>query len=171
MKARTTWVPVFKAMASSGRILYMRAGCVLLALYSTWHEAEPGGHRAPVKSCEVPAGSQPLLGFGWAGLNGWAGWRSKSYRGWAGLMGVWMGHAGERFWGREREQAAGKLLSWCLVCMPCRGGRSSGHAGAGWASRGSENQHKRSTARIDVKKGSSMLNTHHSFGSLPEERS
>lgn len=89
-----------------------------MPLYCTEHTAEPVGHRDPAKSCGVPRGSKPLLGFGCAGLNGWVGWRSKPPRGRAGLMGIWRGHVGQRFWGREREQAVGKLRVDALSASP-----------------------------------------------------
>lgn len=54
----------FAFSVQSGRILCMRIGCVLFSLYSTEHKAAPRGHRDPARSCGVPGGNKPLLGFG-----------------------------------------------------------------------------------------------------------
>lgn len=46
-------------------------------------------------------------------------------------MGIGICPVGGRFWRREREQAAGKLLSWCSVCVPGHGGSNQGVLGLG----------------------------------------
>lgn len=46
-------------------------------------------------------------------------------------MGIWMGHVGEGFCGREREQAAGKLAELMVCVHPLPWWGQPGHAGAG----------------------------------------
>lgn len=121
----------FAFSVHSGRILYMRVGCVLLPSYSTEHKAEPVGHRDPAKSCEVPGGSKPPLGFGWAGLNGWAGWKSKPHRGRAGVMGIWRVMWVRGFGVGKGSRQLENTLSWWLVCIPIHGGN---RARWGWVS-------------------------------------